>query len=496
MKKTKIKEALKEIGLSSTSHGLPNVLRANEKLFKVMWTFLSLLSFFVCLYSIIQAVNSFLNREYITKIDIIQEIPTEFPAVSFCSTDMYQTKYAQDLVDKIWSKNRSYFEMMSKYNSYFLEFLLRLLYHANLTEEQQRRNFSTSLDDFLVDCYYGLYKCKADEFSWFYDVSYGSCFTFNSGRNSKGERIKVHNSSQGGLLNGLKLEFFLADSLRIQRSLPYSGLHVFVHNKTIKPRPQEGIAISKGENTNIVINRVFESKLEDPFSDCVSDLNTKDPSDSEFLRAIIKSNKTYTQNDCMDLCLQNEIIKNCSCYYQFYDKLNGFNLCDTISEVDCTIRITDIFLKTDPVKTCLPSCPLECDSIKYSLSTSHFNYPTRYYAEVLKELPLIKSKFVNAALANNLTKVFVNGSIIDDYEDLKNSVAMMSVYYEDLKYTRVSQIPKMTFIDLLANIGGTLGLFIGVSFLSFAEIFEAIITVLLILMNKQHKIEDASSQRQ
>ena len=131
MKKTEIREALKEIGLSSTSHGLPNILRANEKFFKVMWTVLSLLSNAFCLYSIIQTVNSYLNREYITNIDIIQEIPTEFPAVSFCSTDVFQTKNAQDLVDEIQHKNISYFEIMSKNNTFFLELLILALYHSN-----------------------------------------------------------------------------------------------------------------------------------------------------------------------------------------------------------------------------------------------------------------------------------------------------------------------------------------------------------------------------
>ena len=39
----------------------------------------------------------------------------------------------------------------------------------------------------------------------------------------------------------------------------------------------------------------------------------------------------------------------------------------------------------------------------------------------------------------------------------------------------------MNALDLISNIGGNLGLFIGVSFLSFAEIIELFIEILFIL---------------
>ena len=46
------------------------------------------------------------------------------------------------------------------------------------------------------------------------------------------------------------------------------------------------------------------------------------------------------------------------------------------------------------------------------------------------------------------------------------------VYYEELKYTYISQKPKIEFVGLISNIGGSLGLFVGISFVSFLELFE------------------------
>ena len=45
----------------------------------------------------------------------------------------------------------------------------------------------------------------------------------------------------------------------------------------------------------------------------------------------------------------------------------------------------------------------------------------------------------------------------------------------------------MEMFDLVSNIGGILGLFIGVSFLSFIEIFELIFEVLFILAERKNQ---------
>ena len=41
----------------------------------------------------------------------------------------------------------------------------------------------------------------------------------------------------------------------------------------------------------------------------------------------------------------------------------------------------------------------------------------------------------------------------------------------------ITQIPKISLFDLISNIGGTLSLFIGISFFSLVELFEFLIYV-------------------
>ena len=50
----------------------------------------------------------------------------------------------------------------------------------------------------------------------------------------------------------------------------------------------------------------------------------------------------------------------------------------------------------------------------------------------------------------------------------------LRVYYQDLKYTLIKQQPKIELFGLISNVGGTLGLFLGFSFISLLELFEVL----------------------
>ena len=97
----------------------------------------------------------------------------------------------------------------------------------------------------------------------------------------------------------------------------------------------------------------------------------------------------------------------------------------------------------------------------FKLATSFLEYPHFSKVETLINNPIIKDKFPKET----------NISI----QDLKQSISSLYVYYEDRKYTVIRKEPKMTLLDLISNIGGIMGIFIGASFLSFVELFELLL---------------------
>ena len=58
------------------------------------------------------------------------------------------------------------------------------------------------------------------------------------------------------------------------------------------------------------------------------------------------------------------------------------------------------------------------------------------------------------------------------YELVQSASLAVRIYFDDLSYTLVSESPKTELVDMIANVGGLLGLFMGMSLLSFVEVIE------------------------
>jgi hypothetical protein len=66
------------------------------------------------------------------------------------------------------------------------------------------------------------------------------------------------------------------------------------------------------------------------------------------------------------------------------------------------------------------------------------------------------------------------------------------VFYDRLSFNEITEKPSFTFVDLISNVGGTFGLFIGISLLSFLEIVEIIYELLSIYFKNKERIPPLS----
>jgi len=163
----------------------------------------------------------------------------------------------------------------------------------------------------------------------------------------------------------------------------------------------------------------------------------------------------------------------------YLDRLSGPMSCSSVSQINCSIIVGDEFLASDYKSICSPYCPVECETMAFTVSTSFSDYPNRLYADqTLSKNSIIASKFVNAP--HKLT-----------YEELKRSVLSLNVYYEHMSYTYINQKPKTKLFDLISNVGGLFGICLGASFLSFVEILECCLELLYILAIKSEKLKRA-----
>lgn len=113
-------------------------------------------------------------------------------------------------------------------------------------------------------------------------------------------------------------------------------------------------------------------------------------------------------------------------------------------------------------------CPLECNSREFSAIITSGVYPSHHYANyLLKTHKIFQRSHSGRAV---------------DVRDVKRSVAKVSVQYQTLGYTLITEIEAMSVGNLLANTGSFFGLFMGMSVLSFMEIFEIVVELVRILI--------------
>jgi hypothetical protein len=155
------------------------------------------------------------------------------------------------------------------------------------------------------------------------------------------------------------------------------GALVIVHNKTDQPLFYKGISLSSGTQANIQITREFSEHLESPYSDCTKDISTDYP--SEYVQALLKTNYTYHQSTCFNMCFQKYLIQECDCYDlsgSYFNYYTNNSPCLNFSQILCDSDAYVKFFDQDVTSICGNLCPLECEFITYALDTSYADYPS------------------------------------------------------------------------------------------------------------------------
>lgn len=96
----------------------------------------------------------------------------------------------------------------------------------------------------------------------------------------------------------------------------------------------------------------------------------------------------------------------------------------------------------------------------------------------------------------NFAEDFFNKNV--DSENASKSVSRVYIFYDNLAYSKsIETVTSGSMLDLMANVGGIMGLFLGVSVLSLFETFEVLIEICFIFYNRySNKKMIASTSRQ
>ena len=210
----------------------------------------------------------------------------------------------------------------------------------------------------------------------------------------------------------------------------------------------------------------FYVKLGEPYNECKEDLKSKNSFDSDIFREMINSNITYAQWDCFNYLAFENSSKKCNCTANLTDIEKKCIL--PPGDKQCFFKSYIEYYINSDYETRAEKCPLECNYIDYIITTSLSDIRYLNCRSQIEKNPAIKAQY--------------NGTLTDDA--LKRTVLETTIYYEDLSYRLIDQKAKTVLGDLVSNIGGLLGLFIGASFLSFAEFFEMLLEIIFICFER------------
>lgn len=256
------------------------------------------------------------------------------------------------------------------------------------------------------------------------------CLRFNGGYNSSNHLVPRYQQTIGNSLIGGYVVVF--------KQTNKSGTYKLVHiNGMEEPILEQQTFLSKNQHVNIIeVEKVINEKLPLPFNECIGQ-EELDSAKDNLIERTLKWNKVYTQSKCFNVCFFKKVTEKLNCTYS--------HLYETDSDVDCIdtyfseiyqMFTTNVF---NIESTCTAECPLECHSTSY-------NYQ--------------KAEFLS--------------------EELVNNTFSFTISFPDLKVIKYIELPKTTYSNLISNIGGSLGLFVGIRLLSFVDILEFLFDFLLL----------------
>jgi hypothetical protein len=97
-----IKKRISEWSKSLTAHGLPNIFMSKRVIIKVLWTLTLFASITYCIIEIYREIVKYFQYEYTTLIETVEDVPSLFPAITFCNINPLITTEAERLVEDIF----------------------------------------------------------------------------------------------------------------------------------------------------------------------------------------------------------------------------------------------------------------------------------------------------------------------------------------------------------------------------------------------------------
>ncbi|KAJ7355005.1 ligand-gated sodium channel [Desmophyllum pertusum] len=234
-----------------------------------------------------------------------------------------------------------------------------------------------------------------------------------------------------------------------------AGARVVIHDQGQMPFPDnEGHDVLPSRSTSLAIRRTVIERV-DPFGNgsCISE---DDVEDNIYAK---KFNATYSRQACLNSCHANKQILECGCAEAQFPA--DADICDIQNSTTAKCLNTLLRKLLSGELNCEVHCPTPCREVIFGTSLSMGEWPSYGYEEILERR----------------------------VQEREGELHPSKNIFERLNFERVVENVSYKGVNLVADIGGQLGLWIGISVLTCCELLELI---LLMIRNTFRKMFPAN----
>ena len=439
------KEGLSQDIGSLTIHGVSRINSAETKTARVIWLLLWVSALMFLIYMAGAVTFKYLKYEVYINVDIQTKDKMILPAMTFCNTNFYKP------------------ELYENDTAPVLEKFPQNCSHFNRSDFKNDMNFKF----FWYACrvFLGNYKGNSAAVSrsmpsyfkfpthWSLTPHIYPCFTLN--RESK---LVQYTEGENG---GLQMMMYYEEEVPKVFQYPTheilvdkrQGMFVIIHDPKQGYPGDEGIILTPGHHTHINIKKKIIKRLPSPYkSHCRRD-------DEPRIESIYPGRNTL--QNCLMSCFWVDLYKKCQAAFienrAFMSKEKYPGIAN-YSDPNFWKCVNKSISRGKHAKC---DCRYPCEEEVYETKTNRNPWPQAFQASSL--LPIIRAS---------------NGKPHENYtvDEIRARMIKLSISYEN-KADVIQEEKKLYILSsIVSDLGGQMGLFLGASLLSVAEILALVIT--------------------
>ena len=519
-----IGDVLRTFADHTTMHGVPKLIQARSIFGRIFWTLVCLAAGGMFCVNMSELLHRYFS--YPKKVTV-EVVPTAvpFPAITICNMrnldiHILNTLNRMFINDseprnhintsahpfiKVYMKSVArygpvFYAFQKEHQAMFQEIFSRTTFSANIPRDIIK-TAAVSLDELIVHCHYASRRCNVTrDFLRFFDPYYFNCFTYNAPN-----ALENDDSMSEGIENGWSSVVMsgtgMLDKNTEPRMLPgineyrsavasSEGVRVVIHPPNTEPFPfTEGYDVPPGFSASFGIRPRRNIRIGPPHGNCSQDNPFGDGS------------QRYRLMACQKMCMQSFVIKYCNCSDVSLPTLPNKDvpLCRNDSGLpdrcmynatkDCLDNLLNLHKRIKCAKgvrgkfgknaTALQACKCfpPCDEVAYDVSYSLSKWPAEGYEGDAAYYDIIFIEKFAQRFKGEKSKLLTDYFNLENRYDHMKAFSRLNVYIADSNAVKTAESEDYTRNQLVSDIGGQLGLWVGISIITLAEMLELVVEI-------------------